>query len=363
MNTSNEFQLIWEYNLLRTFVRHVFMVTCDHYGKLNNRNLKYIYGDGKAKDEGCEPSVSSILNNAIGIMSEGYYGYDKKEIAKEILPCMFLNGMVSYSDRDSEETIFKEYAGANNFDLAKFVAELPEIRNVCELDENIDEVIDFILLVKSHELSSLGKYSICGHSIQTIAEHLLNLMTASGYAVKSDFKLPKSDPNIVLSSLPKPNREIVKVNEYPHWCHELTDKKPHDITTDTHGCEWYIDSKGYRHKVMHHDFDMSGKSEVDWTDKFADEDQEAECIYESNKLLILLLDTDDYFVRGMIVPMMAAYVGCGQLSELRQDKNADVHLKRLYGMVKEQIDVNEHKAVLDYMSKVKFMIPALLPNE
>ena len=32
-------------------------------------------------------------------------------------------------------------------------------------------------------------------------------------------------------------------------------------------------------------------------------------------------------------------------------------------MVKEQIDVNDHKAVLDYMSKVKFMISALLPNE
>lgn len=344
MNISNEFQLIWEYNLLRTFVRHVFMVTCDPYGKLNNRNLKYIYGDGKAKDEGCEPSVSSILNNAIGIMSEGYYDYDKKEIAKEILPCMFLNGMVNYPDQKSEETIFKEYEGANN--LAKFVAELPEIRNVCELDENIDTVIDFILLIKSHELSSLGKYNICGYSIQTIAEHLLNLMTASGYAVKSDFKLPESDPNIVLSTLPKPNREIVKVNEYPHWRIEEANDSCNGQTTKT--CE--------------NPFDMSGMSD-DWTDALSDRDLEAVTTYESNQLFTLLLDTDDYFVRGMIVPMMAAYVGCGQLSELRQDKNADVHLKRLYGMVKEQIDVNEHKAVLDYMSKVKFMIPALLPNE
>ena len=61
--------------------------------------------------------------------------------------------------------------------------------------------------------------------------------------------------------------------------------------------------------------------------------------------------------------MMAAYIGCDQLFELKQDKNADVHLNRLYHMVKEQIDVNDHKAVLDYMSKVKFMISALLPNE
>ena len=227
--------MIWEYNLVRTFVRHVFMATCDPYGKLNNRNLKYIYGDGKAKDEGCEPSVSSILNNAIGIMSEGYNDDDKKGIAKEILPCMFLKGMVNYSGQNSEETIFKEYSAA--ISLGKFVAELPEIRNVGEFDGNFDKVVDFILCVKSHELSSLGKYSICGYSIQTIAEHLLNLMTASGYAVKSDFKLPESDPNIVLSTLQKPNREIVKADKYPLWCHDLTDKKPHDITTDTHGCE------------------------------------------------------------------------------------------------------------------------------
>lgn len=361
MNTSNEFQLIWEYNLLRTFVRHVFMVTCDPYGKLNNRNLKYIYGDGKAKDEGYEPSVSCILNDAIGIMKGVDPNDEKKEVAKEILPCMFLNGMVSYSDKDSEETIFKEYAGANN--LAKFVAELPEIRNVRELDENIDKVIDFILLIKSHELSSLGKYNIRGYSIQTIAEHLLNLTEASDCVVKSNFKLPESDPNIVLSTLPKPNREIVKASEYPHWCRERDDKTPHDITTDTHGCEWYIDSRGCRHKVMHHDFNLSSMSDTDWTGPFADADQEAECIYESNQLFTLLLDTDEYFVRGVIVPMMAAYVGCDQLFELEQDKNAEDHLDRLYNMVNEQIDVNDHKAVLDYMSKVKFMISALLPNE
>lgn len=30
MNTNNEFQLIWEYNLVRTFVRHVFMPLVIH---------------------------------------------------------------------------------------------------------------------------------------------------------------------------------------------------------------------------------------------------------------------------------------------------------------------------------------------
>lgn len=337
MNTNNEFQLIWEYNLVRTFVRHVFMATCDPYEKLNNRNLKYIYGDGKAKDEGCEPSVSSILNNAIGIMSEGYNDDDKKGIAKEILPCMFLKGMVNYSGQNSEETIFKEYSAA--ISLGKFVAELPEIRNVGEFDGNVDKVVDFILCVKSHELSSLGKYSICGYSIQTIAEHLLNLMTASGYAVKSDFKLPESDPITVLDTLPKPNREIVKVNEYPHWC------------------------SGQTTKADDNPFDMSRMNVIDWTDVSADMDWEAEITYCSNQLFTLLLDTDDYFVRGVIVPMMAAYIGCDHLFELKQDKDADDHLDRLYDMVEEQIDVNDHKAVLDYMSKVKFMIPTLLPEK
>ncbi len=337
MKTNNEFQLIWEYNLLRTFVRHVFMATCDPYGKLNIRNLKYIYGDGKAKDKGCEPSVSSILNNAIGIMKEEDPNDGKKEVAKEILPCMFLKGMVNYSDQDSEEMIFKEYAGANN--LGKFVAELPEIRNVCELDENIDKVIDFILLIKSHELSSLGKYSICGYSIQNIAKHLLNLMKASGYAVKSNFKLPESNPSyIVLSTLPKPNREIVKMDEYPHWWNG--------------------------HEVEESIWEMFNRlKNLTDGDILIDEDTEAECIYESNQLFTLLLDTDEYFVRGVIVPMMAAYIGCDQLFELKQDKNADVHLNRLYDLVKEQIDVNDHESVLDYMSKVKFMISALLPNE
>ena len=61
--------------------------------------------------------------------------------------------------------------------------------------------------------------------------------------------------------------------------------------------------------------------------------------------------------------MMAAYIGCDHLFELKQDKDADDHLDRLYDMVEEQIDVNDHKAVLDYMSKVKFMIPALLPEK
>lgn len=114
---------------------------------------------------------------------------------------------------------------------------------------------------------------------------------------------------------------------------------------------------------MHHGFDLSGMDEIDWTDTMSDADLEDECINESNKLFTLLLDSDDYFVRGVIVPMMAAYVGCDHLFELKQDKNADVHLNRLYDMVKEQIDVNDHKAVLDYMSKVKFMIPALLPKK
>ncbi|HBH08966.1 MAG TPA: hypothetical protein DDX40_06165 [Rikenellaceae bacterium] len=361
MNTNNEFQLIWEYNLLRTFVRHVFMATCDPYGKLNIRNLKYIYGDGKAKDKDCEPSVSFILNNAIGIMKEEDPNDGKKEVAKEILPCMFLKGMVNYSDQDSEGTIFKEYAGANN--LGKFVAELPEIRTVCELDENIDKVIDFILLIKSHELSSLGKYNICGHSILTIAAHLLNLMKESGYAVKSDFKLPESDPQKVLDTLPKPNREIVEVNKYLHRGSKQANKKPHDITTDTHGCVWYTDNKGLRHKWMHHGFDLSDMSETDYTDTFSDMDEEARETYQINQLFTLILDTDEYFVRGVIVPMMAAYIGCDQLFELKQDKNADVHLNRLYDLVKEQIDVNDHKSVLDYMSKEKFMISALLPNE
>lgn len=191
-------------------------------------------------------------------------------------------------------------------------------------------------------------------------------MTASGYAVKSDFKLPESDPNIVLSTLQKPNREIVEADKYPHWCHDLTDKKPHDITTDTHGCEWYIDSKGCRHKVMHHGFDLSDMSDVDYTDTFADMDDNAlfqsysKAIYEKFKDS---KNSDEYFVRGVIVPMMAAYIGCDHLFELKQDKDADDHLDRLYDMVEEQIDVNDHKAVLDYMSKVKFMIPTLLPEK
>lgn len=337
MNTSNEFQLIWEYNLLRTFVRHVFMVTWDPYGKLNNRNLKYIHGDGKAKDEGCEPSVSCILKKAIGIMAKESNDKEnaQKNIPEEYLPCMFFKGMVNYPDKNSEKTIFEKYAAAN--DLGKFVTELPEIRNISELDGNIDTVVDFIHLVKSNDLSPLGKYSICGHSIQAIATHFLNLIKTSGYAAKSDFKLPKSEPNTTaLDTLANPNREIIKVMEYPHWrCGQAT-------TSET-------------------PFDLSGNI-IDWTDIFSDIDCEEISIYQSNQLFTLLLDTDDYFVRGVIVPMMAAYVGCDQLFESEQDRNADVHLNRLYDMVKEQIDVNDHKSVLDYMSKVKFMIPALLPE-
>ena len=340
MNTYNEFQLIWEYNLLRTFVRHICMVTCDPYGKLNNRNLKYIYGDGKAKDEGCEPSESCILNNAIGVMSESYYDDKaKKEIVKEILPCMFLKGLVIYSDQNSEEEIFKD-----NYQLGKFATELPEIRNVGEFDDNLDKVVDFTLCVKSHELSSLGKYSICGHSILTIADHLLNLMKDSGYAVKSDFKLPESESYVdILYTLPEPNPDTIIVNEYPHWRSKEANDSCNGQTTKT-------------------GFDLSG-DDIDYTNWMSDADQEAVEIAYSNQLFTLLLDSDDYFVRGVIVPMMAAYIGCDHLFELKQDKNADVHLNRLYDMVKEQIDVNDHKSVLDYMSKVKFMISALLPNE
>lgn len=107
-------------------------------------------------------------------------------------------------------------------------------------------------------------------------------------------------------------------------------------------------------------------SDTDYTDTFADMDDNAlfqsysKAIYEKFKDS---KNSDEYFVRGVIVPMMAAYIGCDHLFELKQDKDADDHLDRLYDMVEEQIDVNDHKAVLDYMSKVKFMIPTLLPEK
>ena len=302
MNTNNEFQLIWEYNLLRTFVRHIFMVIWNPDEKSNNK--EYIYSNADMKGIGYKSTVPFILNHAIGIRIK-----ENSNTPKDLN--MFFKDIVNYSSQNSEETAFEALTHIG--DSEKFVIESPEIRNVCEFDSNIHKIVDFIQRVKSCELLSSDKYSIFGYSIQTIANHILNLMKTSGYTVKSDSTITEQD------SQKEPSNSDTK--EGP--------------------------------------FDMTNMSDSDFTDTFADMDETAENIHQ----FTLLLDTDEYFVRGVIVPMMAAYVGCDQLFELEQDKNAEDHLDRLYNMVNEQIDVNDHKAVLDYMSKVKFMISALLPNE
>lgn len=49
MNTNNEFQLIWEYNLLRTFVRHVFMATWNEKEGINEENVLNLDIEGLLK--------------------------------------------------------------------------------------------------------------------------------------------------------------------------------------------------------------------------------------------------------------------------------------------------------------------------
>lgn len=301
MNTNNEFQLIWEYNLLRTFVRNVFMVI---WNPVEESNKEYIYSNANMKDIDYNSSVPFILNHAIGLRIK-----EDSNTSKDLN--MFFKDIVNYSSQDSEEIAFEAFRYIG--DSVEFVIEPPKIRSVCEFDSNIHKIVGFIQRVKSCELLSSDKYSIFGYSIQTIANHFLNLTKTSGYTVKSDSTITELD----------------------------LQKEPSNSDT------------------KENPFDMSNMSESDFTDIFADMDETAENIHQ----FTLLLDTDEYFVRGVIVPMMAAYIGCDHLFELKQDKNADVHLNRLYDMVKEQIDVNDHKSVLDYMSKVKFMISALLPNE
>lgn len=316
MNTNNEFQLIWEYNLLRTFVRHVFMATWNEKEGINEENVLNLDIEGLLKNPSTEENS-------------------------------FFEGQVKY--------IPTKFEIKDNYELWQtaigvYVGLLPEINNTKELHSS-DIALDFMLRVRSYDLSYLRDCAIFNHKIQSIADDFLKLSNTD----------INEDPGALLS-IDTIKGDVVDI----YKTMKDVNNAPRDIRIDTHGREWYTDHRGCLHRIMHHDFNFSGMSDTDYTDTFADMDDNAlfqsysKAIYEKFKDS---KNSDEYFVRGVIVPMMAAYIGCDQLFELKQDKNADVHLNRLYYMVEEQIDVNDHKAVLDYMSKVKFMISALLPNE
>ncbi len=316
MNTNNEFQLIWEYNLLRTFVRHVFMATWNEKEGINEENVLNLDIEGLLKNPSTEENS-------------------------------FFEGQVKY--------IPTKFEIKDNYELWQtaigvYVGLLPEINNTKELHSS-DIALDFMLRVRSYDLSYLRDCAIFNHKIQSIADDFLKLSNTD----------INEDPGALLS-IDTIKGDVVDI----YKTMKDVNNAPRDIRIDTHGREWYTDHRGCLHRIMHHDFNFSGMSDTDYTDTFADMDDNvlfqsySKAIYEKFKDS---KNSDEYFVRGVIVPMMAAYIGCDQLFELKQDKNADVHLNRLYYMVKEQIDVNDHKAVLDYMSKVKFMISALLPNE
>jgi len=313
MNTNNEFQLIWEYNLVRTFVRHVFMTTWNKNIGINEENVLNLNIEGLLKNPSTEENS-------------------------------FFEGQVKYIPTKFEKKDnYKLWQTA----IGVYVGSLPEINNTEELYSS-DIALDFMLRVRSYDLSYLRDCAIFNHKIQSIADDFLKLSNTD----------INEDPGELLS-IDTIKGDVVDI----YKTMKDVNNAPRDFRIDTHGREWYTDYRGRLHRIMHHGFDFSGMSDIDYTDILSDSDDIAlfqsysKAIYEKFK------DSDKYFVRGVIVPMMAAYVGCDRLFELKQDKNADVHLNRLYDMVKEQLDVNDHKAVLDYMSKVKFMISALLPNE
>lgn len=319
MNTSNEFQLIWEYNLLRTFVRHVFMVTWNEKIGIDDED---------------------VLNLNIAKLKNNPPAEDNS----------FFEGQVEYNpEKQDDKGQWRQEDKGQCWKTAIgiYVGSLPEIKDTKELN-NSDIALDFMLRVRSYDLSYLRSCNIFNRSIQSIADDFLKLsntdISENPGAVLSFDTIDTKAPTVLYD-------RINNINNTPR-----------DIRTDTHGREWYTDHRGRLHRIMHHDFDMSSMSDTDYTDAADDENYNAECSTYSKEIHKKFKDTDDYFVRGVIVPMMAAYVGCDQLFESEQDKNADVHLNRLYDMVNEQIDVNDHKSVLDYMSKVKFMIPALLPE-
>ena len=318
MNTTNEFQLIWEYNLLRTFVRHIFMATWNENVGINEENvLNLDILDIKGLLENPPTEENSFFECQVE------YNQVKDDV----------------KDKDPSWKIA----------MGVYVGLLPEINNTQEL-HNSDIALDFMLRVRSYDLSYLRDCAIFNHKIQSIADDFLKLSNTD----------INENPGALLSV------DTVKGAAELYETVKDVNNAPRDFRIDTHGREWYTDHKGCLHRIMHHDFDFNGMSDIDYTDTFSDID--ANALFESYSKEIYKKfndskNSDEYFVRGVIVPMMAAYVGCDHLFEPEQDKNADVHLYRLYGMVKEQIDVNDHKAVLDYMSKVKFMISALLPNE
>lgn len=314
MNTTNEFQLIWEYNLLRTFVRHIFMATWNENVGINEENVLNLDLD-----------IERLLKN----------------------PPSFFEGQVEYNQVKDD---VKDKDPSWKIAMGVYVGLLPEINNTEELYSS-DIALDFMLRVRSYDLSYLRDCAIFNHKIQSIADDFLKLSNTD----------INEDPGALLS-VDTIKGDVDKLYETV----KDVNNAPRDFRIDTHGREWYTDHKGCLHRIMHHDFDLSSMSAVDYTDTFADIDDNAKLQSYSKEIYKKFNDSknsDEYFVRGVIVPMMAAYVGCDHLFELKQDKNADVHLDRLYDMVKEQIDVNDHKSVLDYMSKVKFMISALLPNE
>ena len=316
MNTNNEFQLIWEYNLVRTFVRHVFMATWNEKEGINEENVLNLDIEGLLKNPSTEENS-------------------------------FFEGQVKY--------IPTKFEIKDNYELWQtaigvYVGLLPEINNTKELHSS-DIALDFMLRVRSYDLSYLRDCAIFNHKIQSIADDFLKLSNTD----------INEDPGALLS-IDTIKGDVVDI----YKTMKDVNNAPRDIRIDTHGREWYTDHRGCLHRIMHHDFNFSGMSDTDYTDTFADMDDNdlfqsySKAIYEKFKDS---KNSDEYFVRGVIVPMMAAYIGCDHLFELKQDKDADDHLDRLYDMVEEQIDVNDHKAVLDYMSKVKFMIPTLLPEK
>lgn len=70
MNTNNEFQLIWEYNLLRAFVRHVFMATWNEKEGINEENVLNLDIEGLLKNPSTEENsflkgrLSTSLQNS-----------------------------------------------------------------------------------------------------------------------------------------------------------------------------------------------------------------------------------------------------------------------------------------------------------
>lgn len=202
MNTNNEFQLIWEYNLLRTFVRHVFMATWNEKEGINEENVLNLDIEGLLKNPSTEENS-------------------------------FFEGQVKY--------IPTKFEIKDNYELWQtaigvYVGLLPEINNTKELHSS-DIALDFMLRVRSYDLSYLRDCAIFNHKIQSIADDFLKLSNTD----------INEDPGALLS-IDTIKGDVVDI----YKTMKDVNNAPRDIRIDTHGREWYTDHRGCLHRIMHH---------------------------------------------------------------------------------------------------------------